>query len=80
MDLPPNVKLEIQATLYAFTAASSDKLAWAENLRGVSDLKSAHDLATVTSTFHSRENGSGKFKLCPKSNSFSGSAFTIALE
>ena len=46
MDLPPNVKLEIQGTSYAFTAASSDKLAWAENLRGVSDLKSAHDLAT----------------------------------
>ncbi|KAL0014244.1 hypothetical protein SO802_001313 [Lithocarpus litseifolius] len=25
----------------------------------------------ITSTFHSRENGSGKFKLCPKSNSLS---------
>ena len=44
-ELPQEIKMMIQATPIAFTSKGSDRLSWANSLKGTFDLKSAYKIA-----------------------------------
>ena len=79
-EFPSNIKHLLQATPLSLTGRSGDKLAWAENLKGSFDLKSAYKLDRVVRKLHHLQQvGFGKLRLFLTSKLSYGNVLTIAL-